>query len=56
MYRSADITNILLTIFDSIDPIIEEVQKQMAANLLQITDYDTTKEVSTVLYDDYESE
>ncbi|KAG9286326.1 hypothetical protein G9A89_014313 [Geosiphon pyriformis] len=44
IYRSADITNILISIFDNPDVIIEEIQKQMAYRLLAITDYDTTKE------------
>ncbi|CAG8576925.1 3176_t:CDS:10 [Ambispora gerdemannii] len=46
IHRSADITNILINIFDNTDEIIEEIQKQMAPRLLSITDYDTTKEVA----------
>ncbi|CAG8484281.1 10891_t:CDS:10 [Ambispora leptoticha] len=46
IHRSADITNILINMFDNTDEIIEEIQKQMAPRLLSITDYDTTKEVA----------
>lgn len=45
MYRSADITNLLVSLFDTTDLIIKEIQNQMASYLLTKTDYDTEKEV-----------
>jgi hypothetical protein len=45
IYRSADITNLLVSLFDTTDLIIKEIQNQMASYLLTKTDYDTEKEV-----------
>ncbi|CAG8517208.1 14059_t:CDS:2 [Funneliformis mosseae] len=45
MYRSADITNLLVSLFDSTELITKEIQNQMASYLLTKTDYDTEKEL-----------
>ncbi|CAG8518751.1 10174_t:CDS:10, partial [Scutellospora calospora] len=44
MYRSADITNLLVSLFDTTDVITEEIQNQMASCLLSKLDYDTGRE------------
>ncbi|RIB21183.1 hypothetical protein C2G38_2078955 [Gigaspora rosea] len=44
MYRSADITNLLVSLFDTTDLITEEIQNQMASCLLSKLDYDTGRE------------
>ncbi|CAG8505380.1 2648_t:CDS:10 [Rhizophagus irregularis] len=46
IYRSADITNLLVSLFDTTDLIIKEIQNQMASYLLTKTDYDTEKELT----------
>ncbi|CAG8742081.1 1007_t:CDS:10 [Cetraspora pellucida] len=45
MYRSADITNLLVSLFDTTDVITEEIQNQMASCLLSKLDYDTGREL-----------
>ena len=45
MYRSADITNLLVSLFDTTELITKEIQNQMASYLLTKADYDTEKEV-----------
>ncbi|KAF0411987.1 anaphase-promoting complex subunit 2-like [Gigaspora margarita] len=44
MYRLADITNLLVSLFDTTDVITEEIQNQMASCLLSKLDYDTGRE------------
>jgi anaphase-promoting complex subunit 2 len=46
IYRSADIINLLVSLFDTTELITKEIQNQMASYLLAKTDYDTEKEVS----------
>ena len=45
MYRSADITNLLISIFDDTEPITREIQNQMGIKLLNKTDFETETEV-----------
>jgi|tagenome__1003787_1003787.scaffolds.fasta_scaffold9078690_1 hypothetical protein len=45
IYRSADIINLLVSLFDTTELITKEIQNQMASYLLTKTDYDTEKEV-----------
>ncbi|RIA89030.1 hypothetical protein C1645_773520 [Glomus cerebriforme] len=46
IYRSADITNLLVSLFDTTELIIKEIQNQIASYLLTKTDYDTEKEIT----------
>ena len=45
MYRSADITNLLISVFDDTEPITREIQNQMGVKLLNKTDFETETEV-----------
>ncbi|CAG8620239.1 7539_t:CDS:10, partial [Paraglomus occultum] len=46
VYRSADITNLLISIFDDTEPITREIQNQMGIKLLNKTDFETETEIT----------
>nr|CAG8489840.1 1508_t:CDS:2 [Entrophospora candida] len=46
IYRLADMTNLLISLFDNTELLTEEIQRQMAECLLLKTDFNTTKELA----------